>query len=531
MLSAFTLRALLTRWTRAILSVLTVALGVAAVTATLVLIDTTHAAYTSLFSGTAAGAQIAVVPRQVSGTSVALGTTGVQSSAPGSVPGLLVRRIAAQPGVSAAAGRVVEAATIIGRDGQPVSGGHLQTVAISALPAPFTGVTLLGGSAPTRPDQVAVDADTATREGWHVGSIIRVLTAQPARAFRVSAIAALSGGAGAGQRFVVFSPRTAQRLYGIGDAYDEIEVAAAPGTDAGRLRGEVAALLPRGLEAVLTSTRVASSVSRVSNSFRTLDGGLIAFAAAAVLIGSLIIFNSFAAAATARRREYAVLRLLGAFRVQVLGSALVEAGLIGVTGALLGVALGLPLALAIRAGVNAAGVDLPVSGLTIAPLALAVAFGVGVFVALAAALAPALRVARASPAEALRTGRGADRRSPVGRLLVGAIGLAAATGLGAGGVIVILEASGDQSRRLVLCGIGVALVLLAALLAAAPLVALTLLALGVVSGPRGRWRLWRRGRGAGEPRFGPVFELAREGALTSPGRRPRASPSGSPSCC
>ena len=53
-----------------------------------------------------------------------------------------------------------------------------------------------------------------------------------------------------------------------------------------------------------------------------------------------LIFSAIQASLVRRRREFGLLRTLGATRDQVLGLILLEAGLLGLAGTLLGVPLG-----------------------------------------------------------------------------------------------------------------------------------------------------------------------------------------------
>ncbi|MBO0768542.1 MAG: ABC transporter permease [Solirubrobacterales bacterium] len=510
---AFTFPALATRWRRALLQAVTVALGVAMVTGALVFIDTTHSAYGQLFSTTSQGADMIIGPNQVYGTGVAPGITGAQTSAPASVPLALVHKIQKLQGVSAAAGRIVRSAEIIGNDGQPIRSGRLQTVALSDLPQPFTGITYSSGQPPSGPSEVAVDASTATQEHWLPGQQIKIVAGQPARKFTISGIVELGSATAGAQRFAVFSPGTARQLYSTGQNYDEIEVALQAGYSRAALTKRISRLLPPGLTVQGADGQVYAAVKRVGDAFSTLNAGLLAFALVAVLAGALVIFNSFAAAGAQRQKEFALLRALGATRRQAAASALTEALLTGVCGALLGAALGPLMALVIRAVMNSVGVDLPGGGLDVRWPPILIGIGVGVAVALLAALLPALRAGRAAPVEAMRESELPRTRAP---LLGPLAGVALAAVLLVGGLVVVLLASGDHSRRLTQTGIGSALMLAGALVAGPLSVMLAGRVIGLVSGPRGRWRVWRHE--VGPPRAGIIFELAREHTLTSVGR-------------
>ena len=68
---------------------------------------------------------------------------------------------------------------------------------------------------------------------------------------------------------------------------------------------------------------------------------LLAFAAIGIIVGTFIIYNTFAMIVAQRNRELALLRAVGASRRQVSRSVLTEAFLVGVVGAVIGLAVGI----------------------------------------------------------------------------------------------------------------------------------------------------------------------------------------------
>jgi putative ABC transport system permease protein len=96
-----------------------------------------------------------------------------------------------------------------------------------------------------------------------------------------------------------------------------------------------------------------------------------------------------------------MLRTLGASRRQILTSVLSEAVAIGLLGALLGIAGGFVIALALNALLEAFEVDLPTTGLVLESRTVIVSLLVGVIVTFFASLIPALRATRVPPIAAL----------------------------------------------------------------------------------------------------------------------------------
>jgi putative ABC transport system permease protein len=490
---AFTLRALLARWRRFCLTALTVAFGVAIVTGALVFTSSTHAAYRHLFAGADRGAQLIVSARQSPGTRLAGGANAAQSTGAPAVPAATVRAIRAVSGVRAEAGQIIAPATIVGAHGRALNSSP-ETVAISKLEAPFSGVHYVSGGPPIHGDEVAIDATTAAQQHYSPGMEVQIVTGQPAARFLISGIA--SFGASGGERFAIFTPDAAHRLYGTADV-SQVDVAIDSHASLAAVAQRISARLPRGLVVQSQMTEVQTAVARVSTAFSTLSDGLTAFAVVAVLIGALVIYNTFATTATQRRRELALLRALGATRFQVVVSGLLEALVIGTVGATLGVIAGPFVALAVRDLFAGAGVGVAGGGLELSAGAVALGLGVGILVSLAAALVPALAARRAAPIEALATSYGAQPQ--LRPRLWTLVRFSGSAGLGAGGLIVTLSASGDRQHRLALCGVGGALMLVGALLFG-PL-AVAMLA-------------WLSGR----RRSDPIFELAREQALLHRGR-------------
>ncbi|HSD62049.1 MAG TPA: ABC transporter permease, partial [Burkholderiales bacterium] len=133
--------------------------------------------------------------------------------------------------------------------------------------------------------------------------------------------------------------------------------------------------------------------------------------------GAFLVFTTLALSVLRRRRELALLRVLGVTRAGVARLVLAEAAVIGSAGAALGVAAGHALALAVltRFGPDLgagyfSGVE---AGLDADPAAYALFFGLGLATALLGALGPALETARAAPAQALRSG---DQERALARL-------------------------------------------------------------------------------------------------------------------
>ncbi|HMD32202.1 MAG TPA: FtsX-like permease family protein, partial [Candidatus Acidoferrales bacterium] len=139
--------------------------------------------------------------------------------------------------------------------------------------------------------------------------------------------------------------------------------------------------------------------------FVILDLFLAIFGSVALIVASLGIVNTLVMSVLERRREIGILKALGASDTDVKRLFFVEAGVMGITGGVLGVLLGWLIGRAINIGTNIylSRQDLPHETIVLLPLWLiggAVAFAV--IVSLAAGIYPAARAARLDPVQVLR---------------------------------------------------------------------------------------------------------------------------------
>ena len=148
--------------------------------------------------------------------------------------------------------------------------------------------------------------------------------------------------------------------------------------------------------------------SRNNNLSRAYRVNLTVLALVALFTGAFLVFSTQALAVMRRRSQFALLRVLGVERRQLLRQVLIEGASLGFIGALLGVAAGYLLAaLALRffGGDLGAGYFPGIKPQVVfTPVAALVFFALGLGVALLGCLAPALEAARARPAVALKAG-------------------------------------------------------------------------------------------------------------------------------
>jgi putative ABC transport system permease protein len=403
-----TLKGLLARKLRLLLSGLAVVLGVMAVSGALVLTDNLGRSFDALFQTVNQNLDV-----QVRGARhVDAGQRGGRALTE-PIPAAVVGKVAAVPGVQNAIGAVIE-------DGARVVGSDGKVIGSSGPPRFGTGwrgevgfVELRAGRGPRAPGEVAISAGLAEQGNFKLGDQLGVLTLQPRRTFTLVGIFGYTGGRdslGAETR-VAFTEPVAQRLMlGRPGTYSVINVSAQQGVSPTELRGAIQAALGGGYS-VRTRQQVADDqASDVTGFLGFLRVFLLGFAGVTLFVGVFLILNTFSILVAQRTRELALLRSLGASRGQVLRSVLVEAVVVGLVAATLGLFAGLGVAALLRAVMQAArGVRLPDAGLTLPVAAIVASYLVGVLVTVIAALPPALRASRVPPVAAMRDAATPDK--------------------------------------------------------------------------------------------------------------------------
>ena len=245
------------------------------------------------------------------------------------------------------------------------------------------------------PGWVAVTPSLAAEQGWAVGDTFTVSSGSRTAVLTIGALVDF-------QAVEPLAPRTlavmdiawAQAALARRGLIHQIDVQLIPEADPLAVAARLEASLGPGVR-VLTPEQRGQDAAGLLAAFRL---NLTALSLISVFVGLFLVLTSVQASLVRRRREFGILRCLGAGPSQVLVLILAEAGILGAGGALLGVPLGYLVALlnleTVSGTLTSIYVLEGISGLTLEPTTILLAVAVGVLGAMAGAAWPALDMAR-----------------------------------------------------------------------------------------------------------------------------------------
>ncbi|SAK43678.1 outer membrane-specific lipoprotein transporter subunit LolC [Caballeronia hypogeia] len=218
-----------------------------------------------------------------------------------------------------------------------------------------------------------------------------------------------------GQRIAVMDIAAVQTHFAMTGKLSRVDLQLARGVNREAFRQSLQHEL--GGRLVVTETRdVESRTDRLSRAYRI---NMNVLALVALFTGAFLVFSTQAAGVVRRRAQFAMLRVLGMTRASLVRQIMLEGALLGVVGGVLGIALGFTVAaLALRFfGSDLGGGYFPGVEPRVAfdPVASAIFLALGIGVALAGTLVPALEAARTRPAPALKAGSEEAALAPLGR--------------------------------------------------------------------------------------------------------------------
>ncbi|HYZ16710.1 MAG TPA: FtsX-like permease family protein, partial [Candidatus Acidoferrum sp.] len=332
-----------------------------------------------------------------------------------------ILRVQHLPGVSYAGPAIEDTLTVGARAGDPLSGEVLRVLGIDLL-RPIPGEVGGSSDAPGSVSREHADLETlvnghgafvsaaiAERFGWHPGETVRALAGDKDVSLRIAGIVPRTS-ARIDSTVVFVDIATAQELFGKVGLLDRIDLVVDPNR-LPSVERTIAAVIPPGARAIRPTVRTAE-IARMLQSFRL---NLSALAYVALLVGMYLIYNTVAISVVQRRPEVGTVRALGATRPAIFRTFLAEGALLGVTGSLLGLALGALLATvsvgAVTRTVDTIYVAAHADTVSYDPVLFVRAFVLGLVASLVAAAVPALDAARTAPAITMRA-QGFERPRP-----------------------------------------------------------------------------------------------------------------------
>jgi putative ABC transport system permease protein len=395
------LRGLLGRKLRAALTAFAIVLGVAMVSGTFVLTDTIKAAFSTVFTEAYKNADAVITGKSAIGN----GNNGNTNAPP--MPASLLTQVQRLPQVALASGGIQDQAQLVGRNGKVISAGGAPGLAFSHSPEGqrFNPLSLTSGNWPSAPDQVDIDASTASKKGYKVGDSIGIIARGPVEHYHiVGTVKFASVSSLGGATMAIFTLPEAQRIFHKQNQYDQINIAAKSGTSPAQLVSAIKPLLGPSQQVRTGQEQAAQATKDTSGFLNIFQDFLLAFGGIALFVGSFVIANTLSITIAQRTRELATLRTLGASRRQVLRSVLVEAFVIGTAASIVGLFPGLLLAKGLNSLLVSFGIDLPQASTVFKTRTIIVALLVGIVITMIAALRPALRATRVPPIAAAREG-------------------------------------------------------------------------------------------------------------------------------
>ena len=420
------LRNVLAHKARLMMTALAVLLGVAFVAGTLIFSDTVGEAVKNASAKNLKDVAVSVQASDEDSDAPDSAVPGKDGKRATALDDKLADRIRALPGVRSVRANVTGQATLAGRDDQPIGNGW-QNLAANYQPGKDgkdSRYPLVQGRGPANGGEIALAETTAKAAGYALGDTVRFATDGPVLKKKlVGIVASDDPQVTAGGSLALFDTATAQQLFLHAGQFDELVVAATPGTDQKALTAKVREVLPAKRARATSGSDLAAEQSRmIAQSNSAMSKTLLTFAGIALFVGIFIIANTFTMLISQRSREIALLRAVGASRRQVVRSVLAEAALLGVISSVVGFALGTGIAVGLRAVLDANGAGFPDGPLVISPAAVLSALGVGVVVTVLAAWLPSRKAAKIAPVEALSSVEAPpQRRSLVVRNVIGSV--------------------------------------------------------------------------------------------------------------
>lgn len=372
---------------RAVLTLLSIAIGIAAVVSVSLATRTTREAAQQMYEAVTGRAALEVT-----------------AEGSGTFPETLAAALGQIPGVKAAVPSVQRFTVLY------FAHKRFQLFLMGTDPAEDAAVRdyeLTEGSLLEKGNSVLLEANFAEGAGIRLHDKVRLQTPSSSALKEMTVVGLLAprGAAGFNKGGTVFLPlKTAQRLFLRPGYVNHVDIVPGDSADEEALAAAIRSQLPPGLHAHPPAMRTQVAREKSLN----IELGLQFASMLTVALAIFIIANTFLMNVGERRGQLAVLRAVGATRGQVVRMLLGEGFFLGVVGTVLGCLAGaLGGRLLMDATTHLFGATPPPVQFTAAPFLLAAMLGPAM--AVIAALIPAIMTTRISPLEAMQPMVSQDR--------------------------------------------------------------------------------------------------------------------------
>lgn len=407
------IRGIRTHLGRLALTLVAITLGVGFVSGSFILTDSMTEVFDSIVERSSADTDGQVQPI----TDLEFGELEV------TLPDTLTDELADLPEVGEAVGFVAgepSSFLIIDEEGEPVENFGPPILLFSwDGESSEEGFLLLDGAAPVGLDEVAIDTNQADKAGVVTGDVVKFSTPNGPQELTVSGIISFEGAAGAW--FTLFDLPTAQHQFNKVGTLDAISLQVAPTTDAATMLAQVQTMLPDGVEVIDQTQVIEDSGAEFNQFINAIKWVLLGFAGVALFVSLFIIKNTFSILVGQRTQEIGMLRAIGAGSRHIKISIMVEAVILGVVGAIVGLFAGIGVSKAIQALLSGGG-GFPDIGTVISTRTVIVTLIVGVVATVGSAMLPAFAAGKVSPIAAMNGTEETDDGGTL-RTTVGAIAL------------------------------------------------------------------------------------------------------------
>lgn len=268
------------------------------------------------------------------------------------------------------------------------------------------------------PHHIVLSKSVAEKLGYKLHDRIPLQTPHGKEDFEIWGFIRNEGvGRAFGGAIAVMDSGAMQVAFDRGTNIDRIDIAVRPGADVASVARAVNAAVGPGF----VVDRPARRNDRVSYMLASLRNGLGLASVVALVVGLFLIYNTMSISVVQRRREFGILRALGATRQDIVALLVLEGALLGFVGSCLGVLFGVGLSKLMLSGmertVNEMFMPVPPAELRVSRTLLLGSVALGVLATMLAAAFPATRAARSSPVETLRSGALVELSPPPFRLL------------------------------------------------------------------------------------------------------------------